>query len=157
MIHSSWLWEAPRSIASCCWATFRPETEATTPIRARIIAIRMLRRRRESVTTPDAVSTAIGWEVGGLLTVARFARLRYKTFSYYFVRDGIVLFVISPGAMVRHASQSSERETDGRIARTRSAVLRSATDLLMEGGPSAVTIDAIVARSGVAKSTIYRH
>ena len=58
---------------------------------------------------------------------------------------------------MRQASQSSERETDGRIARTRSAVLRSATDLLMEGGPSAVTIDAIVARSGVAKSTIYRH
>jgi AcrR family transcriptional regulator len=43
------------------------------------------------------------------------------------------------------------------VARTRSAVLRSATDLLVEGGPSAVTIDAIVARSGVAKSTIYRH
>jgi AcrR family transcriptional regulator len=51
----------------------------------------------------------------------------------------------------------SERETDVRIARTRAAVLRSATDLLVEGGPSAVTIDAIVARSGVAKSTIYRH
>src|SRR5262245_56064834 len=63
----------------------------------------------------------------------------------------------SPGAMVRQASQSSERETDGRIARTRNAVLRSATDLLVEGGPTAVTIDAIVARSGVAKSTIYRH
>ena len=46
---------------------------------------------------------------------------------------------------------------DSRIARTRAAVLRSATDLLVEGGPSAVTIDAIVARSGVAKSTIYRH
>jgi AcrR family transcriptional regulator len=46
---------------------------------------------------------------------------------------------------------------DTRIARTRAAVLRSATDLLVEGGPSAVTIDAIVARSGVAKSTIYRH
>jgi TetR/AcrR family transcriptional regulator, regulator of autoinduction and epiphytic fitness len=59
---------------------------------------------------------------------------------------------------VRHASQPSpERETDRRIARTRSAVLRAATDLLVEGGPSAVTIDAIVARSGVAKSTIYRH
>jgi AcrR family transcriptional regulator len=59
---------------------------------------------------------------------------------------------------VRQASQSpADRETDGRIARTRSAVLRSATDLLVEGGPSAVTIDAIVARSGVAKSTIYRH
>ncbi len=46
---------------------------------------------------------------------------------------------------------------DARVARTRAAVLRTATDLLVEGGPSAVTIDAIVARSGVAKSTIYRH
>ena len=36
-------------------------------------------------------------------------------------------------------------------------MLRTATDLLVEGGPYAVTIDAIVARSGVAKSTIYRH
>lgn len=47
--------------------------------------------------------------------------------------------------------------TDARVARTHAAVLRSATDLLVEGGPSAVTVDAIVARSGVAKSTIYRH
>lgn len=60
--------------------------------------------------------------------------------------------------MMRQASQvEQQREVDGRIARTRAAVLRSATDLLVEGGPSAVTIDAIVARSGVAKSTIYRH
>jgi AcrR family transcriptional regulator len=36
-------------------------------------------------------------------------------------------------------------------------VLGAATDLLVEGGPNAVTVDAIVARSGVAKSTIYRH
>jgi AcrR family transcriptional regulator len=48
-------------------------------------------------------------------------------------------------------------EADPRIVRTRSSVLRAATDLLVEGGPSAVTMDAIVARSGVAKSTIYRH
>lgn len=46
---------------------------------------------------------------------------------------------------------------DPRIARTRAAVLRAATDLLVGGGPSAVTIDAVVARSGVARSTIYRH
>jgi AcrR family transcriptional regulator len=46
---------------------------------------------------------------------------------------------------------------DARITRTRATVLRTATDLLVEGGPSAVTVDAIVARSGVAKSTIYRH
>ena len=44
-----------------------------------------------------------------------------------------------------------------RIARTRERVIRSATDLLVEGGPWAVTVDAVVARSGVAKSTIYRH
>ena len=36
-------------------------------------------------------------------------------------------------------------------------MIRSATDLLVEGGPWAVTVDAVVARSGVAKSTIYRH
>jgi AcrR family transcriptional regulator len=36
-------------------------------------------------------------------------------------------------------------------------VIRAATDLLVEGGPNAVTVDSIVARSGVAKSTIYRH
>ncbi|MGV3760687.1 MAG: TetR/AcrR family transcriptional regulator [Actinomycetota bacterium] len=46
---------------------------------------------------------------------------------------------------------------DPRIVRTRATVLRTATDLLVEGGPAAVTIDAIVARSGVARSTIYRH
>lgn len=46
---------------------------------------------------------------------------------------------------------------DPRIARTRQAVLDTATDLLVEGGPSALTMDAVVARSGVAKSTLYRH
>lgn len=46
---------------------------------------------------------------------------------------------------------------DPRIARTRKAVLDAATDLLVEGGPAALTMDAVVARSGVAKSTLYRH
>lgn len=36
-------------------------------------------------------------------------------------------------------------------------MLAAATELLVEGGPAAVTVDAIVAASGVAKSTIYRH
>jgi AcrR family transcriptional regulator len=35
--------------------------------------------------------------------------------------------------------------------------MRAATDLMVEGGPSAVTVDAVVAHSGVARSTIYRH
>lgn len=46
---------------------------------------------------------------------------------------------------------------DARVERTRSNVLRAATELLVGGGPEAVTIDAVVARSGVARSTIYRH
>ena len=59
---------------------------------------------------------------------------------------------------VRHSSpMSGETGVDPRIARTRASVLRAATDLLVEGGTNAVTIDAIVTRSGVAKSTIYRH
>lgn len=59
---------------------------------------------------------------------------------------------------VRQSSPvSGEGGLDPRVARTRAAVLRTATDLLVEGGPTAVTIDAIVARSGVARSTIYRH
>jgi AcrR family transcriptional regulator len=44
-----------------------------------------------------------------------------------------------------------------RIERTHAAVMEAATALLSEGGPSAVTIDGVVARSGVAKSTVYRH
>ncbi len=46
---------------------------------------------------------------------------------------------------------------DERVTRTRSAVVQAASELLVEGGPGAVTVDAIVLRSGVAKSTIYRH
>jgi len=46
---------------------------------------------------------------------------------------------------------------DARIERTRTAVMEAATELLLEGGPSAITMDGVVARSGVAKSTLYRH
>ncbi len=46
---------------------------------------------------------------------------------------------------------------DPRVARTRAAVLDTAADIVVEGGPSALTVDAVVARSGVARSTIYRH
>ncbi len=44
-----------------------------------------------------------------------------------------------------------------RTHRTREAVVRSAVDLLVEGGVGAVTVEAVVQRSGVARSTIYRH
>ena len=46
---------------------------------------------------------------------------------------------------------------DPRVARSRAAVLATAVDIVVERGPAALTIEAVVARSGVARSTIYRH
>lgn len=48
-------------------------------------------------------------------------------------------------------------EMSTRVERTHTAVMEAATALLLEGGPTAITIDGVVARSGVAKSTVYRH
>ncbi len=47
--------------------------------------------------------------------------------------------------------------TDPRIARTRATVLDTAAAIVVEHGTAALTVDAVVARSGVARSTIYRH
>lgn len=60
---------------------------------------------------------------------------------------------------VSHGSQALPEPAvlDARVARSRSAVLDAAIELLVQGGPNAVTVDAVVAESGVAKSTIYRH
>ena len=49
------------------------------------------------------------------------------------------------------------RGAAARVARSRAAVLAVTVDLLVEGGSSAVTVEAVVKRSGVARSTIYRH
>lgn len=46
---------------------------------------------------------------------------------------------------------------DPRIARSRAKVLDAATELMVESGPRAVTVDAVSERSGVSKSTMYRH
>ena len=46
---------------------------------------------------------------------------------------------------------------DPRVARSRQAVLGAAAELLCEEGFPGVTIEAVAARSGVAKTTIYRH
>jgi AcrR family transcriptional regulator len=51
----------------------------------------------------------------------------------------------------------TEERADPRIERTRTAVIDIAVELLLEGGVYALTIEAIVQRSGVARSTIYRH
>ncbi len=45
----------------------------------------------------------------------------------------------------------------GQMSRTRSRVLTAVTSLLGSGGFASLTIEAVVADSGVARSTIYRH
>jgi AcrR family transcriptional regulator len=46
---------------------------------------------------------------------------------------------------------------DPRVARSREAVLSAGAALISEGGVRAFTVDGVAARSGVAKTTIYRH
>lgn len=42
------------------------------------------------------------------------------------------------------------------MAKSRTKLIAAATELLVDGGPKAVTVDAVVERSGVAKTTLYR-
>ena len=53
--------------------------------------------------------------------------------------------------------QTPTHEPDPRLARTRAVVLDAATEVLAQQGIEGFTVDAVVARSGVAKTTIYRH
>jgi AcrR family transcriptional regulator len=53
-------------------------------------------------------------------------------------------------------SQTTSQASDKRVVRSRAAVLEAGVELLVEGGPNAVTVEAVVQRSGVAKTTIYR-
>lgn len=48
-------------------------------------------------------------------------------------------------------------DVDPRILKTRSVVLSAAVELLAEFGFERITVDRISERSGVARSTIYRH
>jgi AcrR family transcriptional regulator len=48
-------------------------------------------------------------------------------------------------------------EIDPRVTRTHHLVLDAAGDLLAEEGFGGFTVDGVAARSGVAKTTIYRH
>lgn len=48
-------------------------------------------------------------------------------------------------------------DVDPRVARSRAKLLTAATELLVEHGPDALTVDRIAERSGVSKSTLYRH
>jgi AcrR family transcriptional regulator len=47
--------------------------------------------------------------------------------------------------------------TDERVRRSKEVVLRVTAELLYEGGLGGVSVDEVSRRSGVAKTTIYRH
>lgn len=59
--------------------------------------------------------------------------------------------------MVTSANVSMDDGLDPRVVRSRTRIIAAATELLVEAGPQAVTVDAVAERSGVAKSTMYRH
>lgn len=54
-------------------------------------------------------------------------------------------------------TERQPRPTDPRVVRSRDRVLAATLELLTESGLSDLTIDEIASRSGVAKTTIYRH
>lgn len=66
-----------------------------------------------------------------------------------------------------HDDEADSRDTSGvpefgvdpdpRVVRSIDAVQAAALRLFVEGGPRAVTVDAVSESSGVAKTTIYRH
>ena len=54
-------------------------------------------------------------------------------------------------------STSAVRYRDPRVERSRQVILSAVCELITDRGVAGITVDAIVARSGVARSTLYRH
>src|ERR1700683_5289033 len=65
----------------------------------------------------------------------------------------------TPNNPRRTADQPRERSmrVDGRVERSRDTVLSAAFELLSQSGVGGFSVDAVSRRSGVAKTTIYRH
>jgi AcrR family transcriptional regulator len=59
--------------------------------------------------------------------------------------------------MKKGPKKSMPDDTDERVRRSRKAVLAATLKLLAEAGLSGVSVDEVSRRSGVAKTTIYRH
>jgi AcrR family transcriptional regulator len=58
---------------------------------------------------------------------------------------------------LKGASTTMEGDTDERVQRSRKTVLAATLKLLAEAGLGGVSVDEVSRRSGVAKTTIYRH
>lgn len=59
--------------------------------------------------------------------------------------------------MRRRATEAPPPNTDRRVLRTRAAVLAAGTALFHELGARAITVEEVSRRTGIAKTTIYRH
>ena len=59
--------------------------------------------------------------------------------------------------MTRSDADTSGGKADKRVQRSKAAVLAQTYELLSEGGIGGVSIDEVSRRSGVSKTTIYRH
>ncbi len=60
-------------------------------------------------------------------------------------------------ADVASSGPTGSRWLDPRVERSRTVILSAALDLLGEAGYGGLTIEAVAARAGVGKSTVYRH
>ena len=59
--------------------------------------------------------------------------------------------------MKRRRTRGPRRETDERVEKSKRVVLATTYELLTKSGLSGVSVDEVSRRSGVAKTTIYRH
>lgn len=57
----------------------------------------------------------------------------------------------------KRIAKPRRRESDERVERSKKAVLATTYELLTKAGLSGVSVDEVSRRSGVAKTTIYRH
>jgi AcrR family transcriptional regulator len=62
-----------------------------------------------------------------------------------------------PGASGRRKGAHTQARVDARVRRSQETVLAATWELLQEAGLGRLSVDAVAARSGVAKTTIYRH
>lgn len=62
-----------------------------------------------------------------------------------------------PSRPAAASEEGGAASVDGRVRRSRSRVLTTAFELLSESGVGGFTVDEVSRRSGVAKTTIYRH
>src|SRR6516162_10898962 len=95
----------------------------------------------------------------GAMPKDRAVKLRYGSVS--FKRYGIVAFestLMAEKKTERDDAEPADRaDVNTRVRRSKEAVLTVTLRLMFEEGIGGVSVDEVARRSGVAKTTIYRH